>query len=73
MVSRRVLKRWHPRLVALVTELHGKGYAVVHGGKHVGIRHPSGRRVATIAVTPSDHRAQLNCIANIRRAIADIA
>lgn len=70
MVSKRILRRWHPKLRALVEDLGEQGYTLEHGGKHVIVRCPLGRRVGTIAVTPSDHRAQLNSVSDIRRAIA---
>jgi len=68
-ISRRVMRRWHPRLRSLLLELIDEGYSVEHGGKHAVLRSPDGRRVATFPMTPSDHRAGLNTVSNIRRAL----
>ena len=70
MISKRLLRKWHPKLRAFVVELVDEGYVLEQGGKHVTVRCPAGRRVGTIAATPSDHRAQLNSLADIRRTIA---
>tara|TARA_R110000764_G_scaffold36736_2_gene81980 strand:+ start:15998 stop:16216 length:219 start_codon:yes stop_codon:yes gene_type:complete len=70
MINRRTLRRWHPKLQALVVELADEGYTLERGGKHVTVRCPAGRRVGTIACSPSDHRSQLNAMSDIRRAIA---
>jgi hypothetical protein len=70
MISKRMLRKWHPKLQALVVELVDEGYQLEQGAKHVTVRSPSGKRVGTIASTPSDHRAQLNSISDIRRTIA---
>jgi len=71
MISRRLLRKWHPKLQALVVELAEGGYILEQGGKHVTLRCPAGRRVGTISCSPSDHRSQLNALSDIRRTIAN--
>ena len=70
MISKRITRRWHPKLRAFIAELTLEGYVLEQGGKHVTVRCPAGKRVGTIASTPSDHRAQLNSISDLRRTIA---
>lgn len=43
-----------------------EGWTVEHGGKHIKAKHPKGGQVI-MAVSPSDVRAQLNILADIRR------
>lgn len=71
MVSKRILRRWHPRLRDLISELRDEGYSLEQGGKHITVRTPSGRRVGTLSASPSDPRGQLNAVSDIRRAISE--
>tara|TARA_R110000796_G_scaffold41179_3_gene102004 strand:+ start:1803 stop:2024 length:222 start_codon:yes stop_codon:yes gene_type:complete len=70
-ISRRILRRWHPRLREFLAQLDESGYHIDRGRKHYIIRDPEGRTVGSLACTPSDHRAQLNVISDVRRAIAN--
>ena len=58
MISKRLLRKWHPKLRAFVAELVDEGYVLEQGGKHVTVRCPSGSRVGTIA-SPPNHRQLL--------------
>ncbi len=50
-----------------VRELLREGWTAEAGGKHVKIRHPSGWML-TVPGSPSDPRAELNFLADLRRA-----
>jgi hypothetical protein len=52
----------------ILKEVKRAGWSVTPGKRHLEIRNPEGRRVATCASTPSDRRAVLNFRADLRRA-----
>lgn len=51
----------------LVHELLRDGWVIVRGGRHWKLQHPNGH-MQPVPGTPSDRRAELNFVAQIRRA-----
>ena len=71
-ISRRLVKRWHPRLQSFVRELDSRGYDFHVGGKHIIVRTPDGIRVGILPISSSDHRTDLNALSDIRRSISQL-
>jgi len=69
MITKRILKRMHPKLRAYLLGLHSEGYTSEQGNTHIAIRNPDGVRVGTVSISPSDPRTQLNTLSDIRRTI----
>ena len=57
------------KINACLKKLEAAGFIIGHGSKHGKVLTPSGRLFATFSITPSDKRAALNFIAEIRRKI----
>lgn len=58
--------RDHHEAIAAFLREHSVAYEVEHGGKHVKYRFPDGRCFTT-ASTPSDWRATMNALTDLRR------
>lgn len=56
-----------PAIVQKVQQLCQSGWTLQRGSKHWRVKSPSGRTTLTIPGTPSDKRAALNWISQIRR------
>lgn len=53
----------------IVKRLISQGWNYWRGGKHGRLGHPSGHPTLTVPGSPSDHRAALNFIRDLRHAI----
>ena len=61
------LRHRNRRLVELLSALIDDGYSVAReGGKHFKLRNPDGLTVISFSGTPSDSRADLNAVTQIR-------
>jgi hypothetical protein len=71
-LSRSVLKRMHPKLRAAMGLAREAGCTFEHGGKHIAVLSPAGKRIATVAKSPSCERDKLNIASDLRRAVMNL-
>lgn len=68
-VSRRIRRRWHPKLLKLLADIESRGYYLCSHGPHVRVFTPEGKRIGTISKSPSDVRTGLNDVSDLRKYI----